>query len=103
MVWGEPTCDTVDQTYETRRGNDTTARNHYELWDFPVTQLKSEHSYQLQFRIYNDSVAYRYVVPGNDAQTVQGESSSWKIMPGAKVWYFERLTKGWKLKFFNQD
>ena len=97
---GTPSKTTVDQTYETR-GNDSDANNHFHHWKFPVQHKSSDRKYSLQFRLYDDGVAYRYLVPGSGGtQHVDGESSSWKIMPGAKTWYFERLNKDWKLKSY---
>lgn len=96
---GTPKQSVVDETYATR-GNHTSARNHYCLWEFPVTHQASGRSYTIQFRVYDDGVAYRYIVPGKGTQHVDGESSSWKIVGGSKVWYFERLTPGWKLKSY---
>ncbi len=96
---GKPKKSLVDESYATR-GNHKRARNHYSLWDFPVKHKKSDKQYSLQFRIYNDGVAYRYIVPGKGSQHVDGERSSWTMMPGARTWYFERLTPGWKLKSY---
>ena len=89
----------VDYEYQTR-GNHTQARNHFNLFRFPVKHKTSKRSLTLEFRLYNDGAAYRYIVPGSGVQHVDCESSSWKIMPGATVWYFERLTPGWKLKSY---
>ncbi len=70
------------------------------LYEFPVEHKKFRTKYSLQFRVYDDGVAYRYIVPGQGVQHVDGESSSWKIMAGSKTWYFERLARGWKLKSY---
>ncbi|CAA6692416.1 MULTISPECIES: glycoside hydrolase family 97 protein [unclassified Lentimonas] len=96
---GEPVHSTSDTTYVSR-GNDTEARDHYNLYTFPVQHTASGREYSLEFRLYDDGVAYRYIVPGSGVQRVGGESSSWKILAGAKTWYFERLTPGWKLKSY---
>ncbi|GAA4445076.1 glycoside hydrolase family 97 protein [Novipirellula rosea] len=104
VMLGDPDTSVVDETYVTR-GNHTQARNHYTVSKFPVHHNASGRKYSLEFRVYDDGVAYRYVVPAETrpsktAQHVDGETSSWKMMDGAKVWYFERLAKGWKLKSY---
>lgn len=96
---GKPIVTKVDEVYQTR-GKHTQARNHYTNYRFPVYHKASQRDYHLDFRIFNDGVSFRYVVPGKGIQHVDGERSSWKTMPGAKAWYFERLTKKWKLKSY---
>lgn len=96
---GLPTQHSVNERYVTR-GNDTSGHNHYRAWSFPLQHIESGRNYSVEFRVYNDGVAYRYIVPGNTSQHVDGESSSWRIVNGAKVWYFERLNPGWKLKSY---
>ncbi len=93
----EKSC--VDETYTTR-GVHSKARNHYNSWSIPITHTPSNLNLVLEFRVYDDGVAFRYIVPGEGTQHVDGESSSWKLIDGAKAWYFERLTKGWKLKSY---
>lgn len=96
---GKPAVTEVDESYETR-GKHTQARNHFINYRFPIQHKQSQRRFHLDFRLFNDGVAYRYVVPGKGIQHVDGERSSWKIIPGAKAWYFERLTKKWKLKSY---
>lgn len=99
VVLGTPTLSEFDETYATR-GVKNMARNHYRLWGFPVTHSISGREYQLQVRVYDDGAAYRYIVPGEGVQHVDGESSSWTIVDGTKVWYFERTQGDWKLKSY---
>ncbi len=94
-----PKITQVDDTYATR-GKHAVARNHYTSAIYDVGHRQSNKNYRLEFRIYDDGVAYRYSVPGAGVQHVDGESSSWKVIAGATAWYFERLTKGWKLKSY---
>ncbi|MCM2373561.1 glycoside hydrolase family 97 protein [Aporhodopirellula aestuarii] len=96
---GSPTMSSVDETYATR-GVHHLARNHFHSWLYPITHLDSGRQCDLEFRVYDDAVAVRYTVRGEGTQHVDRESSSWKLMDGATAWYFERLTKGWKLKSY---
>lgn len=99
VTLGDPVHTSTDETYVTR-GNHTRARNHFNAWKFPVHHSASGRDYYLEFRLYDDGVAYRYVVPGGPVQHVNGEASSWRLPKDSKVWYFERLTPGWKLKSY---
>ena len=94
-----PTTATINQTHTTR-GKHSTARNHFRSWVFPVHHESSKRDYSVEFRVYDDGVAFRYLVPGKNVQHVDGESTSWQIVSGSKVWYFERLAKNWKLKSY---
>lgn len=96
---GKPRLSNVDESYAIR-GTDAKARNHYALATFPLAHETTGRDCSLEFRLYDDGVAYRYIVPGEGVQHVDGERSSWRIMPGAVTWYFERLAKGWKLKSY---
>lgn len=97
--FGKPVVTELDENYQTR-GKHTQARNHFINYRFPIQHKLSQRCYHLDFRLFNDGVAYRYVVPGKGIQHVDGERSSWKIMPRTKAWYFERLTRKWKLKSY---
>ncbi|TWT81435.1 Retaining alpha-galactosidase precursor [Planctomycetes bacterium CA13] len=96
---GIPKMSVVDESYSTR-GNDHEARNHYVLWQFPVEHHPTGKKLSVQLRVYDDGVAYRYIVPSDGVQHVDGESSSWAMMDGLKAWFFERTNKSWKLKSY---
>lgn len=60
----------------------------------PVTKARSR--YTLECRIFDDGFAFRYIVPSgsNSAATgdlVTGESSSWNIPDGSRIWYQENV------------
>ncbi|AQQ72482.1 Retaining alpha-galactosidase precursor [Limihaloglobus sulfuriphilus] len=78
---------TSDNTYSTR-GVHSFARDHHNQQE--ITLKKGLTTYKLQARAFNDGFAYRYIINGNGSRTVKGETSSWKITPDSKVWYFER-------------
>ena len=94
-----PTKTIIKETYATR-GHHRTATNHCVEWKFPISHTTSGRRYAVYLRVYDDGVAYRYVVPGKGTQHVDGESSSWKLPAGLKAWFFERNTKKWKLKSY---
>ncbi len=93
---GDITEVSVDDTYETR-GNDAIARNHYIEYIIQLAHLSSNRKYSIAFRLYDDGIAYRYLVPAIDTtQLVTGEASSWVMPDNSKAWFFER-DSDWKL------
>ncbi|WP_404309543.1 glycoside hydrolase family 97 protein [Neorhodopirellula lusitana] len=99
VVLGPPDISEIDVTYATR-GHHGQARDHCKLWRYPVTHTESGRQYTLDLRVYDDGVAFRYIVPGTGTQHVDGEDSSWKLIANSKTWFFERLNKQWKLKSY---
>ncbi|MDU0355294.1 glycoside hydrolase family 97 N-terminal domain-containing protein [Paraglaciecola aquimarina] len=89
---------TVNETYPTR-GNHTVANNHYNQWLYFLQHKNSQKQFQIALRLYDDGAAYRYIVPSNDKQHVDGESSSWTLPDHSKTWFFER-DSDWKLKTY---
>ncbi|RKR14336.1 alpha-glucosidase [Maribacter vaceletii] len=61
--------------------------------------LKEEDGFtwNIEFNVSSEGVAYRYIVPGEGHQTVNTEITSFKLPNKTKVWYFER-DSDWKLK-----
>lgn len=78
---------TVDETYAVRGVHDQ-ARNHYNEATVTVGRTGSgDAAFDLVIRLYDDGVAYRYIVPGSGERTVSGEASGWTLPEGAEVWY----------------
>lgn len=94
---------TVDETYATR-GVHSIARNHYREQNIEVTYAPSQKQYVLQVRVYDDGVAFRYLVPGEKVpgegtKIITAEASSWTLPARSQVWFFER-DSDWKLKTY---
>jgi len=86
VTLGEPQMGAVGNTYPWR-GNHSVAVDQCVTIQLPVLHLKSNTAYSLEIRLYDDGVAYRYVVPGAGARQVRGEATSWQLPSGAAVWY----------------
>ena len=71
--------------------------NHYKRYEINCKQNGQD--FQIIFRIYNDGVAYRYILDKKGKNQVNGEHSSWKLPKKSKVWFFER-PNDWKLKSY---
>jgi alpha-glucosidase len=77
----------VNETYPTR-GVHPRATNHY--FEIPLEIRRSgagDLTAQVIFRLYDDGVAYRYVIPGAGTRAVSGESSGWAFPYGTPFWY----------------
>lgn len=78
---------TVQESYPTH-GVHATARNHYREVSLSVTRSgKGDTTWRLVVRLYDDGIAYRYVVPGRGPRTVTGEASGWQFPAHSQVWY----------------
>lgn len=90
VLIGEPILSVVNEKYATKGVHDT-AVNRYNSAIIPITQLQSQVTYQLEVKVFDYGIAFRYVVPHKGSATVQGEASSWKIPAGSTVWYQENI------------
>ncbi|MDN3657142.1 glycoside hydrolase family 97 catalytic domain-containing protein [Ferruginibacter paludis] len=86
----DPVYSSVNEKYASPGVHDT-AVNHYNQVIIPITHQQSGMQYQLHIKVFEDGIAYRYVVPQKGTATVQGEASSWKIPAGSTVWYQENV------------
>jgi alpha-glucosidase len=76
-----------NETYPTR-GVHPRAVNHYLETTFDVRRAgQGDMTYSLVVRVYDDGVAYRYVMPGTGPRVVSGESSAWAFPYQSAFWY----------------
>lgn len=92
------TCREVDESY-TVPGGKSLSRNHYRVYTYTVTHLPTDYAYELETRLYDDGFAYRFILPGEGARTVEGEVAEWRVIDADRVWFAER-NSGWKLKTY---
>ena len=90
----------IYEKYPTR-GFHTEALNHCNEYTYELTSRRID--FRLQFRLYNDGVAFRYVIPTKQdspaQRIVHAELSSFHVPGGIPVWFFER-PNDWKLKTY---
>ncbi len=68
------------------RANELTSN----AYNFAIVHLQNGKiplSCSLELRLFNDGIAFRYVIPSKDSLLVAGEASSWKIPEHSTVWY----------------
>jgi len=87
---GSPVITETNEQYPWK-GVHAMAHNHYREAVFPVTNADGGNRYQLELKVFDDGMAWRYVVPSTKVSVVQGEVSSWKIPEGSTVWYQENI------------
>jgi alpha-glucosidase len=79
------------------RGFHTEATGHAIEYSYEVQS--SGRVFMVQFRLYDDGVAFRYVVPGNGKRLINGELTTFGVLHEIPVWFFERPNH-WKLKSY---
>lgn len=96
---------TKDETWNQPWGEELTVRNHYnELTVSFVEQTGGKRRMNVVFRVFNDGVGFRYILPGNGQQKdicVQDELTEITLVHDAKAWsissnhtaYFEGIYK----------
>lgn len=70
------------------RGVKSQAQDTYREFTLEVTRSGGgDHRLDMVWRIYNNAVAYRYIVPGAGLRTLSNEGSSWTVPAGTQQWY----------------
>lgn len=76
----------VQRSYQTR-GVHVQAEDHYNAHTLTVSRDGDDASLEMEFRLYDDGLAYRYVIPGSGGRTVDEERSGFAIPAGSTVYY----------------
>lgn len=80
----------------TTRGFHFNALNHYREYTYAID---GNQDFVFQVRMFNDGMAFRYLLKKSGINSVNNELSSFKFPTNSKVWYFER-NSDWKLKSY---
>ncbi|NLZ05878.1 MAG: glycoside hydrolase family 97 protein [Phycisphaerae bacterium] len=83
---GECRRTMIDERYPCR-GVHSEAVNRCHVAQIDVTHAESKMSYVIEMRVFDDGLAYRYVVPGVGQRTISGEVSVWNLPRDCQVWY----------------
>jgi len=86
VTLGECRRSTIDERYPWR-GVHGEAVNRCNDAEIDVTHAESKTPYVLDMRVFDDGLAYRYVVPGVGQRTISGEASTWNLPRDCQVWY----------------
>jgi hypothetical protein len=61
--------------------------NEYNFTIIHLQNSRTRLSCSLEFRVFNDGIAYRYIIPSTETLLISKEASSWKIPEHSTVWY----------------
>ena len=77
----------LNERYETR-GCHSHALNRYTGARLQMTHVPSQTGYEIDARVFNDGVAFRFVIPG-EGKRVPDEASNFKLPAGSTVWFHD--------------
>ena len=81
------------------RGVHSIGVTHCQSAVLAVTSGAHAKAWNLEVRLFNDAVAYRYNVPGGGKRHVDGESTSWNLPTGSELWYISGKNHSYEDKF----
>ena len=81
------------------RGVHAVGVTHCQSAVLAITSGAHAKAWNLEVRLFNDAVAYRYNVPGGGKHRVDGESSSWNLPAGTELWYLGGKNRSYEGKF----
>ncbi len=82
---------TVNETSATR-GKHPVAADHCNTAAIPLRHQGSGKAWQLELRVYDDGLAFRYIVPGQGSLRISGESTGFQL-PSDAALFFQQNTK----------
>jgi alpha-glucosidase len=94
---GKPERTTINERYSTR-GVHTLAINHCNAAVIGLTSGGT--GWQLEMRVFNDGVGYRYRVPGAGSRHINGESSEWNVPVGSVLWHQDENNSSYESRFY---
>jgi alpha-glucosidase len=83
---GKAAIGEFNESYKTR-GIHATAINHYRSAIIPLSGGEAKTPWQIEVRVYEDGVAYRYRVAATGSHHIDGESSAWQLPVGTTIWH----------------
>lgn len=86
----------INDPYQVR-GKHIQASNRYVAYTFLVE--RSQEEYTIEFRLYDDGCAFRYIFEEEKRYLIHKEGSSFTLPAKSRIWYFER-NNSWKLKSY---
>lgn len=79
----------ADETYPTW-GLHSIARDNFNAISIAITHIKSGIKYSLEAKVFNDAVAFRFIVPGKKKSVRKpDESTIFRIPSGNTLWYHD--------------
>jgi alpha-glucosidase len=101
-VSGKPRTEVINKRYPTR-GVHAVAVNHCRETLIPLVGGKSQLPWQLELRVFDDGVAYRYRVPGEGPRHVGGERTEWRLPADTVVWYQDAHNRSYEARYRSES
>jgi alpha-glucosidase len=86
VTLGKPAASSIDETYPWR-GVKSRAVNRCNIFALPVTHTASKLTWTLEARLFDDGMAYRYIIPGQGERKITAEATAWMLPKDCHVWY----------------
>ncbi len=83
---GEPAYSTINESYPWR-GVKSIAHNHCNTMTIPILHIASDTNYSLEFKVFDDGAAFRYVIPAEGKHKINNETTSWNLPSKSDIWY----------------
>jgi alpha-glucosidase len=96
---GQPRTAEINESYPVT-GVHATAINHCLATAIPISS--GGQAWQLEVRIFNDGVAFRYRVPAAGSRHINGEDTAWNLPAGTGLWYQGAENTSYESRFENQ-
>lgn len=77
---------TLDESYPSF-WNHSVARNHCNVVTAQMQHRPSGQKFQMEFRVYDDGLAFRTIVPGDGERVFFKEATSWNFPDRVQVWH----------------
>ena len=97
----------INETWEPVWGQRSSIRNHFNEVTFELENIEQK-KLNIQFRIFDDGIAFRYLIPGNDSIVITNEISSFSFSDDLSAWWtpqdfdsYEHLYQNSKLSSLN--
>ncbi|MCP4766468.1 MAG: glycoside hydrolase family 97 protein [Gammaproteobacteria bacterium] len=82
------------------RGAHSVGSNHYLMSIVTVERTgPGDESFAIELRVFDDGLAYRYLIPGSGTRTVSGEASSWQFPVNNRIW-FNNKTSNYEAEYY---
>jgi alpha-glucosidase len=95
---GNPSTVEINETFPVAGGH-SKGVTHCQSSTLGVTSGTSKTAWQLEVRVFNDGVGYRYRVPGSGKRKINGESSEWKVPLGSQLWYQKSSNRSYEDRY----
>lgn len=95
---GNARSSTVNETWKPVYGERSVVKNHYNSSMIDLSHPSNPRRHlQLEIRVYNEGVAFRYHFPGGEYLHITSEYTQYTLPEGTKAWYTARAQTPYEL------